>query len=186
VLARVGGCLIIELLARTCMRADELSDLEADAVIRIGQADCLRISLLGTATIPTSNCPSTARSLLANRVSVARANSLPVPRALPRRAVIVTARDLASLISSSPQWWKGVGAAGLRLARRAGLRGRRPGDLAPAAARRGVHVACAGELVGLPVLRRTGPASVSSAASVRYGFRQADGRARSDQASPGR
>ena len=45
-------------------------------------------------------------------MSVARANSLPAPRALPRRALIVTARDLLSLISTFAQWWNGVGAAG--------------------------------------------------------------------------
>jgi hypothetical protein len=66
----------------------------------------------GTAANPTSNCPSTARSRLAKRMSVARANSLPAPRALPRRAVIVTGRDLASRMRKSAQWWKGVGAAG--------------------------------------------------------------------------
>src|SRR4029077_13523097 len=43
---------------------------------------------------------------------VARANSLPAPRALPRRALIVTARDLLSLISTFAQWWNGVRAAG--------------------------------------------------------------------------
>ena len=37
--------LVIELLARTGMRAGELADLEADAVVRIGQADWLRIPL---------------------------------------------------------------------------------------------------------------------------------------------
>jgi hypothetical protein len=45
VLARVGGCLIIELLARAGVRADELADLAADAVVRMGQADRLRIPL---------------------------------------------------------------------------------------------------------------------------------------------
>src|SRR5882762_1958856 len=66
----------------------------------------------GTAAKPTSNCPSTARSRLAKRMSVARANSLPAPRALPRRAVIVTAEDLLSRMRKFAQWWKGVGAAG--------------------------------------------------------------------------
>jgi site-specific recombinase XerD len=37
--------LVIEMLARTGMRAGELADLEADAVVRIGQADWLRIPL---------------------------------------------------------------------------------------------------------------------------------------------
>ena len=62
----------------------------------------------GTAANPTSNCPSTARSRLANRISVARANSLPAARALPRRALIVTARNLLSVISTLAQWWNGV------------------------------------------------------------------------------
>jgi site-specific recombinase XerD len=37
--------LVVELLARTGMRAGELADLEADAVVRIGQAHWLRIPL---------------------------------------------------------------------------------------------------------------------------------------------
>jgi hypothetical protein len=50
-------------------------------------------------------------------MSVARTNSLPAPRALPRRALIVTARDLLSLISRFAQWWNGVRAAGNALNR---------------------------------------------------------------------
>jgi len=37
--------LVVELLARTGMRAGELADLEADAVVRIGEAYWLRIPL---------------------------------------------------------------------------------------------------------------------------------------------
>jgi hypothetical protein len=37
--------LVVELLARTGMRAEELADLEADAVVRIGEAHWLRIPL---------------------------------------------------------------------------------------------------------------------------------------------
>jgi site-specific recombinase XerD len=40
-----GDRLVIELLARTGMRAGELADLEAGAIVRIGQADWLRIPL---------------------------------------------------------------------------------------------------------------------------------------------
>jgi hypothetical protein len=49
----------------------------------------------GTTATPTSSCPRIARSRLAKRMSLARVNSLPAARALPRMAVIVTARGRA-------------------------------------------------------------------------------------------
>ena len=48
--------LVAELLARTGMRAGELADLEADAVMRIGAGHWLRIPLGTLATTVTCRC----------------------------------------------------------------------------------------------------------------------------------
>ena len=50
------GRLVMELLARTGMRAGELAGLEADAVVLIGAAHWLRIPLGNSATTGTCRC----------------------------------------------------------------------------------------------------------------------------------
>src|SRR5437660_5060644 len=55
----------------------------------------------GKAAMPISNWPSIARSRLAKGMSHASANSLPAPSARPRIAVMVTAGELLSRMSTS-------------------------------------------------------------------------------------
>ena len=55
----------------------------------------------GKAAMPISNWPSIARSRLAKGMSHASANSLPAPCARPRIALMVTAGDLLSRMSTS-------------------------------------------------------------------------------------
>jgi ABC-type amino acid transport substrate-binding protein len=56
VLAGLLAGFVVELLARTGMRAGELADLEADAVVRIGTGHWLRIPWASSATTATCHC----------------------------------------------------------------------------------------------------------------------------------